>query len=192
MSLPSASSAPFGSDRPLLILVSGAPASGKTTLALRLAQELDLPALCKDAIKERLFETLGAPDLASSRQLGAAAFAVLYAVAAQLLDARVSLVLEGNLRRGQSEAELQPLAARARVVLLHCRAAPAEVTRRYAARRRHPGHHDAIRLVDLERDLASGTYEPLALNVPTLRVDTTDGYAPPFDRICAFAQRSLS
>jgi predicted kinase len=76
--------------------VSGAPATGKTTLALRLAQELHLPALCKDAIKERLFETLGAPDLARSRQLGAATFAVLFAVAAQLLDARVSLVIEGN------------------------------------------------------------------------------------------------
>jgi predicted kinase len=173
-------------------VVSGAPSTGKTTLALRLAQELHLPALGKDAIKERLFEILGAPDLARSRQLGAATFAVLFTVAAQLLDARVSLVLEGNFRRGQSEAELQPLAARARAVLLHCGAAPAEVTRRYAARRRHPGHHDTARLADLERDLAAGTYEPLALNVPTLRVDTTDGYAPPFDHVCAFALRPLS
>jgi hypothetical protein len=77
-------------------------------------------------------------------------------------------------------------------VLLHCGAAPAEVTRRYAARRRHPGHHDPARLADLERDPAARAYEALDWNVPTLRVDTTDGYAPPFDRICAFALRPLS
>jgi hypothetical protein len=82
--------------------------------------------------------------------------------------------------------------ARARAVLLHCGAAPAEVTRRYSARGRHPGHHDGARLADLERDLADEAYEALALNVLTLGVDTTDGYAPRFDRICAFALRPLS
>ena len=57
---------------PLIVLVNGAPASGKTTLSRRLAGDLGLPLLAKDAIKEVLYDTLGAPDRARSRELGGA------------------------------------------------------------------------------------------------------------------------
>ena len=40
--------------RPLLVLVSGSPGSGKTTLARRLAGDLAMPLVGKDTIKEAL------------------------------------------------------------------------------------------------------------------------------------------
>ena len=89
--------------RPVLVLVSGAPGSGKTTLAARLATDLRLPLLTKDAIKEALLDAVAAPGRARPRELGAAAFAVLYAVVGRLLDADVGAVVEGNFRRGRSE-----------------------------------------------------------------------------------------
>jgi molybdopterin-guanine dinucleotide biosynthesis protein len=42
-----------------LVLVTGPPASGKTTLARPLASYLGLPLLGKDTIKEALFDALG-------------------------------------------------------------------------------------------------------------------------------------
>jgi adenylate kinase family enzyme len=39
-----------------VVLVSGAPGSGKTTIAVPLAAELGLPLLSKDIIKEQLFD----------------------------------------------------------------------------------------------------------------------------------------
>ena len=68
--------------RGFVVVVSGAPASGKSTLAPALAAELDLPLLAKDAVKDALVDVLGAPDLPRSRELGRAAVQVLLAVAA--------------------------------------------------------------------------------------------------------------
>ena len=62
-----------------VVLVSGAPGSGKTTLAVPLAAELGFALLSKDRIKETLHDALGAPvsDLAWSSRLGAAAMELL-------------------------------------------------------------------------------------------------------------------
>jgi predicted kinase len=61
-----------------LIVVSGLPASGKTTLAHLLAAELRLPLVGRDDIKERLFESLGWSDREWSKRLGIASWDLLY------------------------------------------------------------------------------------------------------------------
>jgi hypothetical protein len=82
-----------GSMTAVLVLVTGPPAAGKTTLAGPLAATLGLPVIGKDLIKEALFDALGAGDRAWSRRLGAASYEVLYAVAGALPAA----VLDANL-----------------------------------------------------------------------------------------------
>ena len=63
---------------PLLVIVTGPPCTGKTTLARRLAADLGLPLMSKDTIKETLFEVLGVPDRAGSKRLGGASMELLY------------------------------------------------------------------------------------------------------------------
>ncbi|MBE8523062.1 AAA family ATPase [Amycolatopsis sp. H6(2020)] len=52
---------------PAVIVVSGPPAVGKSTLARELATRLTLPLLSRDAIKEALFDTLGYGDRLQSK-----------------------------------------------------------------------------------------------------------------------------
>jgi predicted kinase len=66
-----------------IVLVSGAPGAGKTTLAVPLACELGFPLLSKDDIKDALWDALDLPsaDLLWSRKVGGAAMEVLWTLA---------------------------------------------------------------------------------------------------------------
>lgn len=179
----------------MLVIISGPPATGKTTLAHMLAQELRLPCFMRDGLKEVLMDELGAPDRARSSELGRASYALLYDVAGRLLEAAVGVVIESNFNRGTSEDELGPLVAQARAVLIHCDAPPGTIEKRYRERAvegdRHPGHHDREALPALVENLELGVYEPMDLPIPTLRVDTSDGYHPAKSEILAFVRESV-
>jgi predicted kinase len=180
------------SSAPTLVIISGAPGSGKTTLARRLVLDLRLPLLVRDELKETLADAMGMPtDLAASARLGSGAYAALYLVTQRLLEAGIGVVIESNFRRGVAEVELEPLVAWADAGLIHCTAAADVIEARYLARHgrgeRHAAHLDDQRAAALIADLASGTFDPLELAIPTMVVDTTDGWRPAYDEIRDFA-----
>jgi len=126
----------------LLVVVTGHPATGKTTAAEWLGRELGIPTFHKDVIKEQLADAIGFTDRASSQRLGHAATLVLYGIAERVLAARQSVVLESNFPAELSSAPLRTSVERhgARVVQVVLRAPQEVMARRFAERRRHPVH----------------------------------------------------
>ncbi len=173
----------------LLIFITGSPGSGKTTLAATLQRALGYPLLQRDALKEVLLDHLGAADRTESRRLGGASWSLLYAMLDRLAG-RVPVIVESNFSRGRDEANLAPFLARARSVALHCQTDLSTIQRRIAARKgstdRHPGHFDDIAWPEIERRHRDGTYDPMDLPCPTLRIDTTTGPDPNLEAILAF------
>ena len=163
----------MAADLPLLVIVHGPPAAGKTTIAERLAGELDLPLFAKDEIKEELFESLGAGDPDESRRLGGAVYPLLFLIARRQLEANRSLLLEANFVAGASEAAFARLPAH-RLVQVHCSAPEETLVQRYVAREgRHPGHHDDRRAEEVRAAIRAGRHAPLALRGTLIELDTT-------------------
>jgi predicted kinase len=159
-------------DAPLLVIVTGPPAAGKTTIARALAARLRLALIAKDTIKEALFDGLGSGDLAWSQRLGTGTCLALLALSEESVAAGASLVLEANFVRG-GEIETRLAALPARFLQIHC-SAPLEVLlARYAGRERHPGHVDAERIEALRDAVATARHDPLDLPGKLVRLDTS-------------------
>jgi predicted kinase len=128
-----------------LTIILGSPASGKTTLARRLSADLILPCLCKDDIKEALFDVLGSKDREWSRLLSEASFTALLRLAQTQLAAGQSCIVEGNWRAMHAAALRRILTDNgARAAQIWCRADSQEIASRFTSRRRHAGHQDAL------------------------------------------------
>ncbi len=132
-----------------VIVVTGLPGAGKSTLARDLARHYHLPLAAKDLIKEPLLDVLGAGDAAQSRRLSDASFAVLFRLAREWAANGVSFVLEGNFRPGEHESPLHEAVSSADLAQILCRVPEAERLARLAAREndpsRHPGHRFGVR-----------------------------------------------
>ena len=151
----------------LFVVVSGPPASGKSTLAPALAHELGLPLIAKDTIKDALMSILPVPDVETSRRIGRGAVAAMLAVAA---ESPIGAVLESNFYRSVAVEDLRRLPGR--LVEVFCRCDREVARQRYEARAgsRHDGHFDGVRTADdLWNDEVS---EPVAGGWPVLEVST--------------------
>jgi predicted kinase len=167
-------------EAPMLVIVTGAPGSGKTTLSRILARQLKLPLLTKDQLKIDLADVLGAPNRAATQRLTAIAFRQLFGLVDEQLELGIGVVLEANLYRGQAEPDVRPLLPRARVMQIHCETSFETSARRFTVRAEEPKRHwsffDYERVAELRRGEIPEPWsraQPLDLPIPLLRVDTT-------------------
>ena len=160
-------------EAPLLVVVTGPPAAGKTTIARGVASRLRLPLVRKDAIKEALFDGLGTGDLAWSQRLGAGTYEVIWALLEESLAAGSASSPRRTSSAARTSAHFATLPG-ARIVQLHCSAPLDVLLDRYRTRERHPGHVDGERIHTMRDAVESGRHDPLDLPGETIRLDTSE------------------
>ncbi len=164
---------------PSLIVVSGAPGAGKTTLAHTVARGVGCPAVCRDEIREGMHHA-GTADPTMRRTYDA-----FFDTLGVLLRAGVSVVAEAAFADRLWRPVLSPLAGLATIRVLRCVTDPAVARDRMRRRLADP-----VRAAHADRELLArppAAWAPISLAVPTLEVDTTDGYSPGLPAIVAFA-----
>ncbi len=182
--------------RPTLVVVSGPPGAGKTTLAHRIARRIGCPAICRDEIKEGMVHAAGDFVAAPSDELTLRTLPTFFQVLELLLAAGVTTVAEAAFQDQLWRPRLHPLAELADIRIVHCHV-PADVA---WARIRRRQTENPVRRAHADTHLADphahtavhDGFERIRLDVPEIEVDTCEGYRPGLDESVAFANAGRS
>ncbi len=176
---------------PSLVVVTGPPGAGKTTLAHRLAPTVPCPLISRDEIKEGLqAANAGLVEEAAQR----AAYEAFFSTLDLLLRRGVTVVAEAAFQYRLWVEPLTSLRQTGSLRIIVCSIPPDLALRRRIERMRSEPDRERFHPDPLVEAIREGrgtlpeTYDPPHLSVPTLTVDTSDGYRPDFETLVAFAQ----
>jgi predicted kinase len=159
-----------------LIVVSGPPGAGKSTLAHALGRAMGCPVISRDEIREGVVHA-GTPDPSMGHT-----YRVFTDTVTALAVAGVTVIAEAAFQDHLWRPILVPLLDRVPMRVIRCQISPATARARFAARAAAPA-----RAAHAGQPVAADAWMPISLEVPVLTVDTTDGYFPPEPEVVAFA-----
>lgn len=176
--------------RPTIIVITGPPAAGKSSLARLLGVALAFPVVSRDAIKSSLVRTEqpSAGALRRGGELAGRSFAAFAEVIDAHVDRAVSLVIEQSFERGKGEEFLAHFADRAAMVQVACAVSRPTSLARFARRmeddahlRSNPTDHEILEMMRDGR-IDHRAFAPLDLDVTTHVLDCEDIGEPGWHR----------
>ena len=180
--------------QPTLIVVSGPPGTGKTTLAHEIARLIGCPAICRDEIKEGMVHATPGFVPGPADELAMRTLPAFFSVLELLLKAGDTTVAEAAFQDRLWRAGLEPLRNLAQLRIVHC-AVEADLAFNRSLKRSEknplrlahtdPSSHDAAEYI-----LRHSTFDRISVDAPWIEIDTTDGYRPGLRQIVAFVNDS--
>lgn len=174
-----------------LIIITGTPASGKTTMLREVVNRFSIPYFYKDEFKEVISESVSDLDLPLSKELGLASFKITFLIIERFAKFNMDLVIEGNFRPKYDEESLKELLKKYDINCMQilCESSFETVKRRLIERKlsgeRHQAHFDLGRESEFEEQIKRGYYDFFNVDSLKLKVNTTDFDTVQFEDIYA-------
>lgn len=174
--------------KPLLIIITGFPATGKTTFAKKISADMKLPLVCVDELKEMMFDRIGNwEDERLFDSVSKTSYDLAYHIVGLMLSVGQSCVIEAFLRAEMAKPRIDELKRKYgfRIIQFQFNCDANELIHRYKSRHnskeRHPCHpgnipEDEFRKLD-------GKSKSVEIEGETIFVDTTDFSKVDWDKL---------
>jgi adenylate kinase family enzyme len=185
------------SRKPKCIIITGRAGAGKTTLSRKLGQQLWMPVISRDEIKEGYVNTFGIKHDQLSPDTDGIVSDFFFDIVSQYLTNKVSVIIEAAFQHAVWEPRMPMIIELSIPLLIVCSidedlAAERHLQRGLADPRREFYHEDKrVSLYRATREIGTpGKYVAPKFNVSTIQVSTVEEYIPSIDEIVKQIQSS--
>ena len=186
--------------KPYLIVITGRPGAGKTTLSEEISRSWYMPLLSRDRLKEGYVHTMGKGHNALPEDANLTVTTAFFDMLEFMLDRGISVIAEAAFQHAVWEKFLTSLADKAQIVVIICRVDGETALKRFLARglsdeKREHFHGDkGVQTLKAGERTVVGSYNEPQLPYRTFYVDTTDGYKPTTEELyqAVFEQSEFS
>ncbi len=170
--------------KPYLLIVTGRPGAGKTTFAQTLGDEIFMPVISRDKIKEGYVHSFGKKHSELPPEANGTATEIFFNTLKMLIENNVSVIAEAAFQHEVWSSALEWFADMARVYFLICTVDKNTALERFISRglqnplREHFHGDKGVNMARGGLAIEPSIYDEPHMDVPTIHIDTTAEYEP--------------
>lgn len=172
-------------NQPFLLIVTGRPASGKSTLAHLLSKQINCPLLSRDELKEGYINTVNITHAEADDSVAQHIYDTFFEAIELFITKGISIIAEAAFQDKLWKSKLLNLSGKAAIKIIICTTNLDILNSRFINRLLNNPNREKYH-GDKEMNLINGDYTPVNMDVPTLEVDTTENYDPNLQEIISF------
>jgi hypothetical protein len=183
--------------KPKCIIVTGRAGAGKTTFSKKLGEQLWMPVISRDEIKQGYVNTFGIKHDQLPPGTDGLVTDFFFRIVNQYLAGKISVVVEAAFQHQVWEFRMPEIIELSSPVIVLCSVDDVIAARRHLQRGlenpRREFYHSDNRVVHYRKTgefLYPAAYDAPKINVPTIEVSTDGEYAPSIDEIVKQIQSS--